>query len=45
MVMTELKDSIKLAYIAMDLVSEPDLSKLTEENFEDSKLLDYKQKS
>ena len=26
--------SIKLAYIAMGLVSEPDLSKLTEENFE-----------
>ena len=32
--LAELKDSIKLAYIAMDLVSEPDLSKLTEENFE-----------
>ena len=32
--LAELKDSIKLAYMAMDLVSEPDLSKLTEENFE-----------
>ena len=32
--LAELKDSIKLAYIAMGLVSEPDLSKLTEENFE-----------
>ena len=32
--LAELKDSIKIAYIAMDLVSEPDLSKLTEENFE-----------
>ena len=32
--LAELKDSIKLAYIAMDLVSEPDLSKLTEDNFE-----------
>ena len=32
--LAELKDSIKLAYIAMDLVGEPDLSKLTEENFE-----------
>ena len=32
--LAELKDSIKLAYIAMDLVSEPNLSKLTEDNFE-----------
>ena len=32
--LASLKDSIKLAYIAMDLVSEPDLSKLTEDNFE-----------
>ena len=32
--LAELKDSIKLAYMAMDLVSEPDYSKLTEENFE-----------
>ena len=29
----KVRDSIKLAYIAMGLVSEPDLSKLTEENF------------
>lgn len=32
--LAELKDSIKLAYVSMGLVSDPDLSKLNEDNFE-----------
>lgn len=32
--LTTLKNSIRFAYVAMQLVSEPDLSKITESNFE-----------
>lgn len=32
--LAELKDAIKLAYVSMGLVSDPDLSKLNEDNFE-----------